>query len=86
MLKKAKVWKVTSEMHAEYLWRLGDLTLLGQEYNRSATNKDFDHKKKVYSESENPMKKLLKYEKWTKKDIENRQKSFVDVALKIWKK
>ncbi len=34
------------EDHETYLWRLGNLTLLGQEYNNRAKNKGFDKRKK----------------------------------------
>lgn len=29
---------------------------------------------------------LIEYKDWTIKDIEERQESFIDVALQIWKK
>ena len=34
------------EDHETYLWRLGNLTLLGQEYNNRAKNKGFDKKER----------------------------------------
>lgn len=87
MPKKIQYWDMSNDEHSEYLWRLGNLTLLGHEYNRKATNREFDYKKTVYTKSDIPMtKELVKYDIWTTKDIEERQKSFVDAALQIWKK
>lgn len=85
MPKKAGDWIIDEETHKEYLWRLGNLTLLGQEYNRSATNKTFDKKKEVYMNSNIPMtKQLIDFDSWEIKDIEKRQEKFAKLALDIW--
>ncbi len=47
------------EDHETYLWRLGNLTLLGQEYNNRAKNKGFDKKKEIYKKSEIKMTRDL---------------------------
>lgn len=75
------------DAHEEYLWRLGNLTLLGQEYNRNATNKEFDDKKEIYLKSDIAMtRKLADFESWRKSDINNRQQSFSELAPSIWEK
>ena len=81
-------WKAFSEEdHSEYLWRLGNLTLLGQEYNNKAKNKEFNDKKAMYEKSSIAMtKELVEIKTWTKSDIENRQKEFAKLAMNIWKK
>lgn len=73
--------------HSEYLWRLGNLTLLGQEYNIKAKNKEFLEKKKMYSKSSIIItKNLINIENWTKEEISKRQKGFSKIAIDIWKK
>ncbi|WP_270231306.1 DUF262 domain-containing protein [Lactococcus formosensis] len=73
--------------HSEYLWRLGNLTLLGQEYNIKAKNKEFLEKKKMYSKSSIIItKNLINIENWTKEEISKRQKEFSKIAIDIWKK
>ena len=42
LCQKIDKWNVPEDIHDEYLWRLGNLTLLGQEYNKKATNSTFD--------------------------------------------
>jgi len=87
MPKKPREWKVSEDIHKDYLWRLGNLTLLGEEYNRSATNKTFDRKKEVYKKSQIEMTKQLEnYDTWTVKDIEKRQIEFADISVDIWAK
>lgn len=78
---------ITEDEHEEFLWRLGNLTLLGQEYNRKATNRDFIEKKKIYTNSKIPMtKELVNYTNWTAKEIAERQKEYTELALNIWKR
>ncbi|EAD4769666.1 HNH endonuclease, partial [Listeria monocytogenes] len=36
---KADGWDIIKEEHEEYLWKIGNLTLLGSEYNKKSTNK-----------------------------------------------
>jgi len=80
-------WKIDADKHKEYLNRFGNVTLLGQEYNRSAVNKDFESKKEIYQKSEIPMTlDLINYREWTVEDIERRQEGLAKDALEVWKK
>ena len=73
------------EDHETYLWRLGNLTLLGQEYNNRAKNKCFDKKKEIYKKSEIKMTRdLVSIDDWTTFTIVKRQEDFAEIALKIW--
>ena len=73
------------EDHETYLWRLGNLTLLGQEYNNRAKNKGFDKKKEIYKKSEIKMTcDLVSIDDWTTFTIVKRQEDFAEIALKIW--
>ena len=73
------------EDHETYLWRLGNLTLLGQEYNNRAKNKGFDKKKEIYKRSEIKMTRdLVSIDDWTTLTIVKRQEDFAEIALKIW--
>ncbi len=83
---KANDWDIIKEDHGEYLWKLGNLTLLGGEYNKKSTNKVFNEKKGVYEFSQVQLtKELLEYEEWTIKTIQERQKNLAKVAVDIWK-
>ena len=87
IINHADEWNIDADQHENYLNRFGNLTLLGQEYNRSAVNKDFESKKEIYQESEIPMtQELTEYQTWTVDDIEERQKELANLALWIWKK
>lgn len=74
-----------AEDHETYLWRIGNLTLLGQEYNNRAKNKGFDKKKEIYKKSEIKMTRdLVTIDDWTTFTIVKRQEDFAEIALKIW--
>ncbi len=74
-----------AEDHETYLWRIGNLTLLGQEYNNRAKNKGFDKKKEIYKKSEIKMTRdLVTIDDWTTLTIVKRQEDFAEIALKIW--
>jgi len=67
--------------------KIGNMTLLGSEYNRKAANKFFTKKKdEIYKKSKLPITKpLCSLNEWNDKTIRKRQKEFRDVALNIWK-
>ncbi|GAB1613500.1 DUF262 domain-containing protein [Mammaliicoccus lentus] len=85
--KTLKEWGVSEEDHKNYLNRLGNLTLLGQEYNKNATNKSFEEKKNIYKKSNITMtKELINFKYWNLNDIEKRQSKLSEIAIKIWEK
>ena len=80
-------WKVDDDFHDEYLWRLGNLCLLSGTYNREISNNVFSKKKTSYTKSKiEPNKEIAKVKTWDAKAIDARQKSFANLAVKIWKK
>lgn len=82
---KANEWDITPEIHDNYLWRLGNLTLLGEEYNRKITNKLFVDKKTQYLESQIKITNdLALYKTWDSKSIEERQENLAKEAITIW--
>lgn len=85
MPQKPEKWDVDDELANEYKNRLGNLTLLGEEYNKNASNDTFNNKKKVYAKSKIEMnKELNKLEEWTFEDIDKRQNQLAKLAIKIW--
>lgn len=86
MPKKLGEWKISDELHQKYLHRIGNLTLLADEYNTSIKNKVFSEKKKTYEKSKIEMTKILSnYTEWTVSRIEERQKDLFEVAKMVWK-
>ena len=80
------IWMVPSDIHEDYLWRLGNLALLSGPINRSISNKDFDTKKSRYLSSKiDPNKEIANNPVWTPSEIDARQNLFADYALLIWK-
>lgn len=75
------------EKHEEYVYRLGNLTLLEESLNsRDASNKSFLEKKVVYVKSQyNITKDLKKFEGWIENDIRSRQREMAKVATAIWR-
>jgi len=72
----------------EYLWRIGNLTLLSKKLNQKIANSDFDVKKEeAYEKSQIAItKELLNYTDWTPESIDDRQKGLAETALNIWKR
>ena len=81
-----KAWPdINPAIHDKYLWRLGNLILLDDGINKKISNKSFKDKKIEYQKSLiKPNSELVKYDEWTPKQIEDRQKELADIALKIW--
>lgn len=86
MPQKPTHWNVSQEVHEQNLNKLGNLTLLGDEYNKNCTNSTFDVKKDIYEQSNIDITKdLTIYEDWGEYQIRNRQKDLTDKAVKIWR-
>lgn len=87
MPENATRWEISEENHLEYLWHLGNLTLLGANFNKRNSNRKFSEKKRGYRESDiNLTKKLLQYEDWGIEQIQQRQEELTTAALAIWAK
>lgn len=86
MPQKITEWKnITKKEHEEYLWRLGNLTLLGSEYNKKISNKAFPEKKKMYEKSLIKItSQLCNYDAWIINSIQKRQEELGKTALKVW--
>lgn len=86
MPQKITEWKnISKKEHEEFLWRLGNLTLLGSEYNKKISNKAFPEKKKMYEKSKIQItSQLCKYDAWTINSIQKRQDELGKIALKVW--
>lgn len=86
MPQKITEWKnISKKEHEKFLWRLGNLTLLGSEYNKKISNKAFPEKKKMYEKSKIQItSQLCKYDAWTINSIQKRQDELGKIALKVW--
>ncbi|MCU7558428.1 DUF262 domain-containing protein [Macrococcus capreoli] len=83
----SKGWEISTDEHEEYLQKLGNLTLLGDEYNRNATNKTFEFKKEIYANSQIKITNdLINHQTWSINDIKKRQENLAKIALEIWNK
>lgn len=82
-------WKRFDDVEgSEYLWRVGNLTLLSKNLNQKIANSDFSVKKKeAYEKSQIAItRELLNYDGWGPEEIDTRQKGFAELALSIWKR
>ncbi len=72
---------------ADYVYRIGNMTLLTSTINRKAANKSFSEKVELYSDSEllRISEELASATKWQKLEVENRQARLAKVAKQIWR-
>jgi hypothetical protein len=73
--------------HANFVTRLGNLTLLGKSLNTSVKNSTFDIKRKrAYEESDILMtRELCELDKWDESAVDRRQAELSNWIPKIWK-
>ncbi len=83
-------WGLTKEDIKDYVNKIGNLIVLGKEYNRKASNKIIKTKIEMYKKSGlNIVKELvqkleaLDYQ-WSKKDIEDRGQNLAEKAWSVW--
>lgn len=86
--KEGDGWEhISQEEHKKYLWKIGNITLLGDEYNNKIKNKKFATKAETYIRSSILMTNdLCKEKEWNKDSIIKRQEQLSLTALKRWKK
>lgn len=85
MPQNNSVWNYPQEEHDEVYTLLGNLTLLAEKLNKSASNDLFENKKPKYQKSAIKLTNMLdKYDKWDKDTILERGKYLSDIILKIW--
>lgn len=77
-------WGVNDELHNEFLWKIGNLTLLKDKLNNKARNSNFAIKKDFYKKSDVFLTRdLADYDNWTTEEIKNRTNNIIDDFLKI---
>lgn len=71
------------KFHSEYLWKLGNLTLLSGSWNSSLSNKVYDEKKSYYKENQFKITRNIEedFSSWGKESIENRGKKLARIAV-----
>jgi len=78
-------WKNADELE-EYLWHLGNLTMLGQRLNANIANLGFDKKKDCYAKSELEIAKQIAkdYETWDSHSLFERAKYLLPKIVEVW--
>lgn len=67
-------------------YRIGNMTILLKEYNKSIANKFFDKKKEMYNQSHLPLNNSLKqYKKFGIDEVEKREHEMAEIAEGLWK-
>ncbi len=78
-------WTTFSEPE-DFIWRLGNLTLLEKNTNEDLDNKIFIQKKEIYQKDINPItNSLAAFDNWNETAIDKRQNSLTDFAKIIWR-
>jgi len=68
-----------------YVYRLGNLTLLESSKNRDIDNKDFQDKLSIYKSSKLKITNDINFDEWNRNTIYIRQKKLAEVAKEIWR-
>jgi len=70
----------------DYIYRIGNLTLLELNKNKEASRKSFEEKQKIFSRSSYKLsKEKTNYEFWNVASVSNRQEDMSKRAATIWK-
>jgi uncharacterized protein with ParB-like and HNH nuclease domain len=72
--------------YKDLVHRIGNMTLLGHEFNKKAGRELFHKKLSMYRKSTLDITKtLLEYTDWTEREIDNRQLELARLAVKYWR-
>jgi uncharacterized protein with ParB-like and HNH nuclease domain len=72
-------------IQTNYIYRLGNYTLLEDHLNRDCEILPFDQKKTFYSRSQYEMTKVINYNDWNPTILDNRQNDLARKATTIWR-
>ncbi len=75
----------TEEEQENYIYRLGNLTLLESAKNNDCGTKPFSEKQTIYKQSQYQMTKQIDYSEWTTNQIRSRQENLAKIAKTVWK-
>lgn len=87
-IKASSEWKsaFVDVDYDDYIYRLGNLTLISSSFNRRMSNGQFPNKKQMYEKSEIVISNdICKYDSWGPREIETRQSELAKVAKLIWR-
>ena len=73
------------ELHENFVYRLGNYTLLEANKNRECQNKGYTNKLAIYQESRYKITHSIQADEWTPAQINNRQNRFANLATAIWR-
>lgn len=73
------------EEQENYIYRLGNLTLLESAKNNDCGTKPFEEKQEVYHKSQYEMTKQMDYPEWTASQVRSRQEKLAKMATSVWR-
>lgn len=80
-------WNISPERHADLLWNIGNLALIGQKYNNKMSNKSFAKKKPWLKKTEiKTTANLAEVDDWTEQTILERNSLISNFITKWWAK
>lgn len=73
------------EEQENYIYRLGNLTLLESAKNSDCGIKSFEEKQIIYHQSQYKMTREIHYLEWRASQVRSRQEKLADIAKTVWK-
>ena len=73
------------EEQENYIYRLGNLTLLESAKNNDCGTRPFEEKQVIYQQSQYKMTKEINYQEWTASQVRLRQEKLAKIATTKWK-
>ena len=74
-----------ASIHENFVYRLGNYTLLEEDKNRECSNLGFEEKKIIYQTSQYTMPRQITAAEWTPNTLDNRQVRLATEASVIWR-
>jgi hypothetical protein len=82
---ESKDWKISEQTALQFRKRLGNMVLLNPDLNAKIGGNSFAEKKKVFAKSPLLLTQAIsKFGQWGPADIDERQETLADLAVKIW--
>ncbi|GAB2563764.1 hypothetical protein GCM10027190_11590 [Spirosoma areae] len=68
-----------------YIYRIGNYTLLEEDKNRDCSTRSFSEKKRIYQTSQYALSRDIVADVWTPNTLERRQMKLAEIATSVWR-
>ncbi len=73
------------DIQDNYIYRIGNYSLLEESLNRDAENREYEEKNKIYTQSKYKLTQMITTDSWNPESLLRRQERLAQYAVQVWR-